>query len=273
MLLPILVIVAFLAALTGAVLENGQRAARVALDAAVARYAAATLADGIADFTTGLAAFVAAHGTGGPWPAATSVSAPKSACAAAPAPAACPFRYIVSAVITGAMVPDDDSGAVTATNVQSEAIDEGRLSAAVTVTIVGADGKTALGSRTRMLTYRVFGSAPFAVISGARDSAAVDGAQSAAPGDSGGTIATVGTPADAGVDDTRIHVRLTCSTVIDGVVPFVNDQQAAGNDGLPWGNAPAAAYEAPCSTPDVPADAFRDERWTNGDGNATGWSQ
>ena len=57
------------------------------------------------------------------------------------------------------------------------------------------------------------------------------------------------------------------------VVPFANDQQVAGNDGLPWGNAAQAAYETPCTSADSPADVFRDERWTNGDANASAWTQ
>jgi len=258
--------------LTGALLQNAQRAANVTLHAAVAHYAEATLADGVADFTGGLAAYVAQRGSAGPWPSGTSTSAPKSACAAAAVQTTCQFRYIVSAAITGASVPAGISGGEAAANLQSAAIDEQRVSAAVTVTVIGADG-VALGSRTRALTYRVFSSAPFAIVSGSRDSAAVEGAQSTAQGDTGGAIAAGTPPTAVSADDTRIHVRLTCSTVVADVVPFVNDQQPVGNDGLPWGNAPQAAYETPCTTADAPADAFRDERWNNGDTNATGWSQ
>jgi hypothetical protein len=263
MLLPIVFILAFLMALTGALLENGAHTARVAYDAGVGAYADVGLADGVADFTHALAAYIAVNGSAGPWPE-PSPSAPRSACAAG-APAACPFAWIVSATITGAARAGSAGGTDALSNAQTAAIDEGRISANVTVTIVDAAGN-AVGTRSRLLTYRVFAAPPYAVISGARDSTAIDGSRHAAQGDSGGAVAT------GGGDDTRIHAQLTCKTVTPDVVPFTNDQQPAGNDGLPWGNAPQAAYEIPCSTDATPADAFADERWTNGDAGASGWT-
>ncbi len=261
MLVPILFLVAFAAALAGVVLENGLVASRTALHASVARYSDAAVGTGVADFTAGLAAFVERHGSRGPWPVNTSRSAERAVCAGA----ACPYRYVVTARITDTAGSD---GATTgadrdaATNLQTAVIAEQRLSAVVSVTLRSAAG-ISLGTRTRFLTYRVFGTAPYAVVTGVRDSATVAGSQSAAQGDSGGAT---------GVADTRIHVRLTCRTAIAGVVPFVNDQQTAGNDGLPWGNHAQGAYEAPCHTRDEPVDAFRDGRWTNGDAAASGWT-
>jgi len=272
MLVPIVFIVAFLTALTGALLESSLLAAKAADSAAVARNSDVAIADGVADFTHGLAAFVALHGGAGPWPQHTSYSAQKSGCAAADAQQ-CPFRYIIGGTITNA---SDANAAAPGTpdaaqNLQAAAIDEQRVSAIVSVTFV-TPGSSAVGTRTRFLTYRVFDTAPYAVISGSRDMTTENGTQSAAQGDSGGAAAALDSQA-AGFDDTRIHVRLTCDTVIKGVIPFANDQQAAGNDGLPWGNAAQAAYETPCTSSDAPADAFRDERWTNGDANTSGWTQ
>jgi len=275
MLVPIVFIVAFMLALTGALLENSARGAKIALDAAVARYSDITMADAVADFTHGLAAVVERNGAGGPWSYEPSTSAPKSACAAQTQPS-CPFHYRIRATITAGSGTGASGGADSASNLQAAVINEQRVSASVTVTIVGSTGAM-LGARTRFLTYRVFDTAPYAIVSGSRDSATAIGAASAAQGDSGGAAGTSGadpaSPAPSGFDDTRIHVRLTCRTVITDVVPFANDQQPAGNDGLPWGNAAQAAYEAPCPAADASADVFRDERWGNGDTNATGWTQ
>jgi hypothetical protein len=276
-LVPIVFIVAFMLALTGALLENSMRAARQTLDAAVARYSDVTMADGVADFTHGLARVVRISGAGGPWSHKASFSALKSSCPPEAA-ASCPFRYRIRATITAGSSSGAPGGADAASNLQAAVINEQRVSASVTVTIVGASG-AALGTRTRFLTYRVFDTAPYAVISGSRDSATVNGVASAAQGDSGGAP---GSPAGGAespdavpphADDTRIHVRLTCRTVIDNVVPFSNDQQPAGNGGLPWGNAAQAAYEAPCPSADAAADVFREERWDNGDTNSSGWTQ
>jgi hypothetical protein len=266
-LVPIVFIIAFMLTLTGALLENDLRDAKVTLDATVARYSDVTMSDGVADFTHGLAGLVQRNGASGPWPHEPSISALKSTCAVTDT-TSCPFRYRIQATITAGSSSAASGGADPASNLQAAVIDEQRVSARVTVTIVGPAGAV-LGTRTRFLTYRVFETAPYAVISGSRDSATVNGANSAAQGDSGGSP---GTPASGTFDDTRIHVRLTCRTVTDNVVPFTNDQQPAGNDGLPWGNAAQAAYEAPCAGADTPADVFRDENWGNGDTNSTGWT-
>lgn len=272
MLVPIVFIVALLAALTGAVLENSIRAERVEQHAAVARYSDVAIADGVADFTHGLARFVEQHGTAGPWPAKPARSALKPACDTSAAQR-CPFRYYVTATITAASAAGASGDGGAAANLQAAVIDEQRVSAVVNATMTGASGAR-LGTRTRYLTYRVFATAPFAVISGSRDPATVGGAQPDVQGDSGGLSGTPGGAQEhAAFDDTRIHVRLTCGTIITNVVPNVNDQQVAGNRGLPWGNAANAAHEAPCTSPDAPGDAFRDERWLNGDANATGWTR
>jgi len=271
-LLPIGFLLTFMLTLTGALLANGLRAAKIAQHADVARYSAVTIADGVADFTHGLAQFVALHGSGGPWPLKPSHSALRSACSA---DAACPFEYAVSGVITAASAAST-SGADAAPNLQAAAIDEQRVSAIVTVSIIGRAGVT-VGTRTRFLTYRVFTTAPYAVISGSRDVAAPGGAPSSgAQGDTGGTAgdpAPIDPAATPPPGDTRIHVRLTCGTVSPNVVPFANDQQAAGNDGLPWGDTAQAAHESPCVGADAWADDFRDEHWGNGDANASGWTR
>jgi hypothetical protein len=271
MLVPIVFIVAFMLALTGALLENSLRGAKVTLQAAVARYSDVAIADGVADFTHGLAEVVRLNGASSPWPHEASRSAPKSGCGSV---LPCPFRYTIRAAITSAS-GDGTAGGDAAQNLQAAFINEQRVSAIVTVSLTAAAG-TPLGTRTRFLTYRIFDSAPYAVISGSRDIATVNGARSSAQGDSGGAAGSapaVDSLPGAAFDDTRIHVRLTCRTAIENLVPFSNDQQIAGNDGLPWGNAAQAAYEAPCTGADAAADIFRDERWGNGDTNPSGWTQ
>jgi hypothetical protein len=263
MLVPIVFVLAFLLALTGALLDNSARAVAIAHGAEVARYSDAAIADGVADFTAGLGAFVAAHGPDGPWPTATAASAPRSACAPA-AGTGCAFTYVIRGTITNASAPGDAAAGDAAPNLQSSVIDEQRVSAVVSIELRGPAATVA--TRTRFLTYRVFATAPYAIVSGSRDIATVNGSAAAAQGDSGGAAGT-------GSADTRIHVRLSCRTVTPDVVPLVNDQQAPGNDGLPWGNAAGAAYEAPCTIPDAPADAFRSEHWQNGDTNTSGWTQ
>jgi hypothetical protein len=275
MLLPVVFIMALMLALTGALLENSLQAAKSASTSSVAQFSDVAIADGVADVTSGLAQVVRIHGASTSWSGEASTSALKSGCNAG-ATQSCPFRYTIRATVTSASSASTPAqGSDPANNLQAAAIDEQRVSALVTVAIVGENGAL-LGTRTRFLTYRIFDTAPYAVISGSRDLATVNGTRSAAQGDSGGASGATapggGSPA-AGIDDTRIHVRLTCRTVIAGVVPFTNDQQVAGNDGLPWGNAANAAYEAPCAGPDAPADDFRDERWGNGNTNRSGWTQ
>jgi hypothetical protein len=275
MLAPIFFILAFLAALTGALLEASAHAASADFQAAVARTSDVAIVDGVADFSAGLALFVQAHGSSGPWPKLPSWSARKPACATAAQN--CRFAYRIRAVITAASSPGSAStGSDAAGNLQASAIDEQRVSAIVTATVFGETGEP-LASHSRFLTYRVFGAAPYAVVTGARDIAAVNGTGAAAQGDSGGSASTpapkLAAPGTEVADDTRIHVRLSCQTAIAGVIPFTNDQQPAGNDSLPWGDAPLGAYEAPCASPDAAADTFRSERWTNGDANASGWTQ
>jgi hypothetical protein len=258
MLAPIVFLLALLLALTGGFLEASLRAAKVTLQTAVARDSEVAITDGVADLTGALARFVELHGTTGPWPQQTAASAAHPLCSATAPGAAgetgavrCPLTYTIRASITSASDAQAGSGADGATNLQAAVIDEQRVSAVVTVTIDGPGGT--LATRTRFLTYRVFETAPYAVVSGSRDSTTVEGTQAAAQGDTGGAASGA---------DTRIHVRLICRPA-----------SANGNDGLPWGNAAQAAYETACLAPDTPADAFRSERWTNGDTNASGWTQ
>ena len=127
---------------------------------------------------------------------------------------------------------------------------------------------------------------PYALVSGSRDTTTVDGARTTAQGDSGGLAAPSDTNAvdpnaqppaagsAAAQHDTRIHAQLACRTAIADLDPAKhNDQQPAGNDNLPWGNANAQAHEAPCLQPALPADAFAPKIWTNGNTNASGWTQ
>jgi hypothetical protein len=276
-LVPIVFLCGLLLTLGTALLESSLAAARTSLQATVARYSEAAIGNGVAEFSAGLASFVETRGTSGPWPSQLSRSPSRALCAAPAAPTACPFAYTVTATIVAASAGPTAATAFAGTatsgseesaaNLQTAAIGEQRVSAIVTATITNANG-TILGQRARRLTYRVFAAPPYAVVVGARDAAAVDQARTSAPGDTGGVDGGAST-----ARDTRIHVQLTCRTVTPDVVPFANDQQPAGNDGLPWGDTAGAAYEAPCPQTASPADAFVDARWASGDADSGGWAQ
>src|SRR5450631_440465 len=121
MLVPIVFIVAFMLALTGALLENELRTAKVTLHTAVAQYSDVTIADGVADFTHGLARVVARDGAGGPWSREPSNSALKSACAAQAAER-CPFRYRIRGTITASSGGLGGGGSDAAPNLQAAVI-------------------------------------------------------------------------------------------------------------------------------------------------------
>jgi hypothetical protein len=263
MLVPVIFVVALMVTLATAMLESSVFAAKIALHRSVARYSELAVSDGVADFTAELADFVKQNGSSGPWPRATSRTQPKSVCDAGIAAGGCPpFFSTVERTIT------DASGAVTNTssadgvrNVQTSGINEARISVVVSATIGAQNGSIIFGSRARLLTYRVFEAAPYAIVSGSRDLTSVNDSLRTAQGDSGGAPAAWGPSAAGGSapHDTRIHVRLVCA-------------QTAGNDGLPWGNG-GAAFEATCNPTASPADAFADKAWTHGNSGAPGWTQ
>lgn len=282
MLVPIVFILALLLTLAGAVLENGLFAAKIALHDSVARSSDVAISNGVANYTAGLANYVKAHGTNGPWPNGTSFAFPQDLCDATIAPQSCPFSATIDARISGASggasaVPGSDP----ALNLQRTAIGEERVSAVLTATISSKAG-VVLGTRTRLLTYRVFTAAPYAIVSGSLDTAAISGSPATGQGDSGGALPPTADAPEAPaapesanpapLADTRIHVVLTCSTAIPNLRAGRNDQQAIGNDGLDWGNAPHAAYETPCHRESSPADSFADESWTSRAEPAAGWT-
>lgn len=280
MLLPIVFLLALMLTLATALLESGLAATKIALHASVASYSAVAVAGGVADFTASLAAFVRQNGTRGPWPAAASHVFPAPLCDAATAGSQCALFSTIDATITDPSAPiTSGRRRDAASNLQTSVIGERRLSAVVTATISAPNG-TILGTRTRLLTYRVFEAPPYAIVSGSQDTTTVNGLRTAAQGDTGGawTKAQDGAPlppatSQGSAGDTRIHVQLSCTTVIADVVANTNDQQVRGNDGLPWGNAANAAHETPCTEKASPADAFADRPWTNGNANASGWTR
>lgn len=276
-----MVLIAFTIALAAAVSTAGVMSAKIAMHDAVARYLDAAVIDAVADFTAGVQRYVQRDGANAGWQRdATPSRSPRiSACDGSVSPPQCPYSYQIEAQITGSLNGPPVAGAALATarNLQHAVIDEGRISARVTVILYPREGGQPRGSRTRYLTLRVFETAPYAVVSGVREGTTVDGALAFAQGDSAGTAAVAGSdkPAPDPSDperyrDTTIKVKLTCRTRNAAG----NLQAAPGNDGLPWGvSAPAFERECPAN-PDMDGDRFTPARpWLSGDANATGWTE
>ncbi len=111
-------------------------------------------------------------------------------------------------------------------------VDEGRVSAMVTVIVSAPDGAT-LATRSTNLTLRTFANAPYVAVASARDRTFDDVAGNAAVGDDGGQI-----PGTAGVTDTRVNVIYRNR---------VTGQQTAAN-------------------------TWQDASWSDGSANTSGWS-
>jgi hypothetical protein len=167
-------------------------------------------------------------------------------------------------------------------NLQSAVIDEQRVSAQVTVRLYDHQSDKVLGSRTRYLTYRVFNSAPYAIVSGVRDGTTVNGLASSAQGDTSGTQAltiTTGTVVDNPTPktdtpnryrDSRLQIQINCSMINDAS----RAQASPGNEGTTWGVS-APGIELPCSPNETfNANGFLDRSsWQNGNAQLTGWNE
>jgi hypothetical protein len=168
-------------------------------------------------------------------------------------------------------------------NLQSAVIDEQRVSAQVTVRLYEHQSDKVLGSRTRYLTYRVFNSAPYAIVSGVRDGTTVNGLASSAQGDTSGTpakpVLSVGGLGDSHIPrtdspesyrDSTLQIQMLCMTINDPT----QLQASPGNEGTMWGVS-APGIELPChlrSSYDPNAFVVRSE-WENGNAQLTGWDE
>lgn len=285
MLMHAMIVVVLLLVFTGTILTQAVVASKLSLQKTVARYLEAAAGDGVADLTGGIQYYVKHAGASGPWHIATdeSRSPRRAVCAEDTASDTCPFTYDVAARITGATTTGTATGAGTdvALNLQSAVIDEQRISAQVTVRLYARQSDKILGSRTRYLTYRVFNSAPYAIISGVRDGTTVNGLATSAQGDTSGTPAQLIDSATSTADrlmpttsipgnyrDSTVKIQLTCS-LINGAS---NPQSSPGNEGTRWGtNAPG--FELPCNpNASINANTFLPAKaWLNGNTELTGW--
>ncbi len=286
MLMHSMAVVLLLTTFTATILMQSLVASKIALQTAVSRYLEAETSDGIADLTTGIQYYVKHAGAAGPWQIANgeSRSPQRSACGEALATEQCPYVYDVAARITGSSTGSHgDGGTDVAWNLQSSVVDEQRVSAQVTVRLYAHESQRMLGSRTRYLTYRVFNSAPYAIVSGVRDGTTINGLASSAQGDTSGTVsATLVSGAQHGdvlqpnvlyperYRDTTVKVRIECATMND----TAHLQSAPGNEGTPWGTS-SSGFELPCSAGIFDSlDKLSSQRsWQNGNMNSTGWSE
>jgi len=173
----------------------------------------------------------------------------------------------------------------TAQNLQtSNFAQEQRLSAVVTAQIQSAPPVSAiLAKRSRLVTIRIFGVPPFAIIDGSRDVAtAADDAS--AEGDPAGVLAQPddpATPDPAQPDryhDTALKVRYRCAGP-DNAPPD------PGTDQKTWGvqNSPAIDEQCnptppPWTTSSAPptigdGNAFSTTQWGNANTNSTSWTR
>ncbi len=140
----------------------------------------------------------------------------------APIPAACvdsshPCRYETSETIaftqlsTPAPVATCDARTNCAVGEQANAyVDEGRITARISVTVTSADG-SALAVRTDDAIFRTMRTPPFVVLAGTRDGSFGDIAGAHAAGDDGGSLASTpadpcATPVPGTSDDTQVRV-------------------------------------------------------------------
>lgn len=310
-MIQVLALVAVIFTLALAALTSASLAARAALDRFAAHATDAALRDALARYTSDVRAIVAAQGASGPWPASPQTdpfphdtSLPQPLCSDESLTKACPFSYTSSWTIDGhtnAAAGGTAAGPDTANNLQRAVIDEERIAGSVSVRLTDRRGNV-VAERTRFVTARVFDAAPYAIVSGMRETTTVNGWFAAAQGDSAGTparsdgagLADAAAPDPSNPDryrDTRINVEMDCveeSSPFDESDPFA-DNAAVGDDGLPWGVS-GRAFEVPCnptyanqimqnapsgrpypSNP-YPVNDFAQSSWTTGDASDGSWS-
>jgi hypothetical protein len=251
MLLQAMMSVVILAVLALAILTSTLITAKVAAQQLVARTMTTELANGTIDFVNWARFYVSKHGATTAWPTNPTIVPPTPICTTAEP---CHLFATVAFRIIGGTA-ESSTGPDPATNLE-EAVSENRISGAVTVTVSNTEGAT-IAARTRFETLRVFDAAPYAIVTGVRDSVAMAGSVLAGQGDTGGYragyIADFGaTPnpaAPSHVKDTSISVTMSCSNSAENNDQHnpLNDNHQPGNDNLPWGVSGGTAFEAPCS--------------------------
>ncbi|HEV3156611.1 MAG TPA: hypothetical protein VGZ00_04630, partial [Candidatus Baltobacteraceae bacterium] len=130
------------------------------------------------------------------------------------------------------------------------------------------------------LVFRVFNTAPYAIVSGMRDMTTVIGKVGQTVGDTGGNVQELGgsvpvvvvhpTPNPSNPSaytDTTVHAYIHCVNVTN---PF-DPQDPRENDGLPWDGVQGKAYGLSCAG--IPAKPFfplaSPQPWVNGSGQHT----
>jgi hypothetical protein len=279
MLLPILFIVAVLTVVASTTLEAGFLGAKAAAHERATRYAEIGTVRSVADYTDYIARYVKANGTEGVWPPPAVAFYPESACTV-PTGSACPFTLTTAARFSANSTSSKGGGpggADSANDEQQLWIREHRISAAVQAVVTGTDGSL-LATRTRLVTMRVFGTAPYATVVGVRDIESSTGGPIVAQGDSGGTAPSHESRAkrpnpnnpDA-FSDTRIQMHLACrrwqsGTGIHNTPP--------GNERLPWGvQNTTGAFEIECTQGDSDIGTYGREHWDDGDRGSSSWSR
>jgi hypothetical protein len=294
MLLQAMMSIVILAVLGLAILTSTLITAKVAAQQLVARTMTTELATGTIDFVDWARTYVSRHGATTPWPT-NAMSVPPTPICATTEPchqfATVSFRVIGRTTVSA-------SGPDPAMNLD-QAVSENRISGAITVTVSNSEGTT-LAARTRFETLRTFDAAPYAVVTGIRDSVAMAGSVLSGQGDTGGYrgvsyFASPPTPIPNKpwlAKDTSIAVTMSCSNSPennDQQNPF-NDNHPPGNGNLRWGVSGGTAFEAPCSpeyslasTPTSPPDAiapvgniyninsFNSSTWGDGSAPNGGW--
>ena len=264
MLLQTLVSIGLIAVVTAALLTRAVVDVANASRQLAARAASTGLAHGTAAFARFAQGYVAANGAAATWPTTPHPEKSEPVCTTCAASLTVSFRVASSSAAGSPSDPAIASG-------MQSALDENRISGVVTAVVTDAAG-AAIASTSRLVTFRVFDAAPFAVLSGARDVTTMAGAAGATEGDTAGTQPATAASAEPTPDarvpaadiDTSIHVTMTCANSranANQSAPF-SDDNAPGNDRTQWGRSGGTGFEAPCtpayaftSVPNVPADA------------------
>jgi hypothetical protein len=290
-ILQALLSIAFITLVAGALLTSALVNAKVAAHETATRLAEAALARGTDEFVNWAQLYVAKHGAATTWPTTRVVDQPVAGCMTIPiGDATCNGTFVTISYGATRSSSGVTVGPDPAFNLQS-AIDEGRLSGSIAVTLTNGDGQD-FAKSSRTVTLRILNAAPFAVVTGTRDSESLAGSTSSTEGDNAGyrelglngNEATPN-PADPVNDkDTSIVVTMNCSNSSlnqNEDDPFL-DNNAPGNDSKPWGASGGTAFESPCAPnynyspaasppPDalLPTDnvynvgSFRNSAWSN----------
>lgn len=224
---------------------------------AVTRHITAALTRGGDEATNWAQRYVAIHGAASQWPAKTQTDTPRRICTAQTSPSSttiCPLSEVTTYGVVGSTAATTNvNGPDRASNLQA-AVDENRISIVVTATVRGHSGDV-VGTRSRRLTLRIFDAPPFAVVTGAQDTAATNGAIAATQGDTGGfdDLRAARRKQPESLDptayrDTLIHVRMLCanSRENNNQTNAFQDNNIPGDNGAPWG-VRGRAFEAPCA--------------------------